>query len=345
MRPTRSEQDAPRPTQEEYARVKREFEEAERERQRLQRRIERLEKQNTRLRRQLDAARRAGYRQAAPFAKALTCRPKRPGRRAGAQYGQPARRRRPTRVDVRHDAPLPPGCPACGGQVRSTGVASQLQEELPVPRVVVREFRVALGACQDCGRRVQGRHRLQTSDALGAAAVQLGPGLVASVVVLNKQMGLSFGKIATLLRQHYDIRVSPSGLVRAVHRAARRAELTYSELLRQIRNSPVVTPDETGWKVGGHLQWLWAARRAEDDRLRDSARTRLRGGRQPVGAGLRRRAHPRRLGAVSTLYPSHPSDVPGAPPPTGTDLVQRPSPQSRRRRYPRLVEARATPAR
>ena len=44
-----------------------------------------------------------------------------------------------------------------------------------------------------------------------------------------------------------------------MHRAARRAELTYSELLRQIRNSPVVTPDETGWKVGGHLQWLWAA--------------------------------------------------------------------------------------
>ena len=145
MRPTRSEQDAPRPTQEEHARVKRELEEAERERQRLQRRIERLEKQNTRLRRQLDAARRAGYRQTAPFAKALTCRPKRPGRRAGAQYGQPARRRRPTRVDVRHDAPLPPSCPACGGRVRSTGVASQLQEELPVPRVVVREFRVAIG--------------------------------------------------------------------------------------------------------------------------------------------------------------------------------------------------------
>ena len=45
MRPTRSEQDAPRPAQEEHARVKRELEEGERERQRLQRRIERLEKQ------------------------------------------------------------------------------------------------------------------------------------------------------------------------------------------------------------------------------------------------------------------------------------------------------------
>ena len=98
---------------------------------------------------------------------------------------------------------------------------------------------------------------MQTSDAFGAAAVQLGPALVASAVILNKQMGLSFGKIATLLRQQYDIRVSSSGLVRAVHRAARRAELTYSDLRRQLRNSPVVTPDETGWKVG-HLQWLWA---------------------------------------------------------------------------------------
>ena len=101
--------------------MKRELEEAEREHEGLQRRIERLERQNTRLRRQLDAARRAGYRQAAPFAKALTPRPKRPGRRAGAQYGQPARRCRPTRVDVRHDVPLPPSCPACGGRVRSTG--------------------------------------------------------------------------------------------------------------------------------------------------------------------------------------------------------------------------------
>ena len=129
--------------------MKRELEEVERERERLQ--------QNTRLRRQPDAPRRAGYRLAA---KALTPRPKHPGRRAGAQYGQPARRYRPTRVDVRHDVPLPPSCPASGGRVRSTGLATQLQEELPVPRVVVREFPAALGARRDCGRRVQGRHRL-----------------------------------------------------------------------------------------------------------------------------------------------------------------------------------------
>ena len=70
-------------------------------------------------------------------------------------------------------------------------------------------------------------------------------------------MGLSFGKVATLLRQHYGITVSRSGLVRAVDRASRHAQPTYAALRHQVRHSPVVTPDETGWKVAGRLNWLW----------------------------------------------------------------------------------------
>ena len=42
------------------------------------------------------------------------------------------------------------------------------------------------------------------------------------------------------------------------HRAARRAEPTYAALCDTIRGSPVVTPDETGWKVAARLHWLWA---------------------------------------------------------------------------------------
>jgi hypothetical protein len=37
------------------------------------------------------------------------------------------------------------------------------------------EFQIAIGRCQHCGRRLQGRHPRQTSDALGAAAHQIGP--------------------------------------------------------------------------------------------------------------------------------------------------------------------------
>lgn len=143
--------------------------------------------------------------------------------------------------------------------MRETRVTSQYQEELPVPRVVVREFHIHIGECRACGRRVQGRHPLQTSDALGAASAQLGAQVIAFAVILNKQLGLSFGKIATLLQQQYRLTVTRSGLVHAVHRAARQAQPTYAALREQIRGSPVVTPDETGWKVAGRLEWLWTA--------------------------------------------------------------------------------------
>jgi transposase len=104
---------------------------------------------------------------------------------------------------------------------------------------------------------VQGRHPLQTTDALGAASTHLGPQAVALMVVLNKQLGLSHGKVATLLRDWFGLRVRPSAVTHALHRAARQAAPTYDALREQVRASPVVSPDETSWKVGGQLWWLW----------------------------------------------------------------------------------------
>jgi transposase len=228
-----------------------------RERDQLQRETERLRHQIDQLKRQLDDARQAGFRQAAPFAKPLKKNPNRPGRKAGRAYGPKGHRRSPARVDERYEVPLPPHCPGCAGDVVPTRVATQYQEELPVTRVVVRQFDIHVGRCARCGRRVQGRHPLQTSDALGAAAAQLGAQVIALVVVLNKQLGLSFGKIVTLLQQLYGVTVTRSGLVHAVHRAARQARPTYDTLCARVRGSPMVSPDETGWKVAGLLQWLW----------------------------------------------------------------------------------------
>jgi hypothetical protein len=55
--------------------------------------------------------------------------------------------------------------------------------------------------------------------------------------------------------------VTRGGLVHAVHRAARQAKPAFNALCANVRGSPVVTPDETGWKVAGTLQWLWTVRR------------------------------------------------------------------------------------
>lgn len=219
---------------------------------------QRLRRENDTLKDELEAARRAVYRQAAPFSRGTrVAHPRRPGRTAGPRYGRRAHRPVPARVDETYSAPLPAVCPHCAGAVRPTRVAPQYQEELPVQRPIVRRFDVHIGHCTQCHRRVQGRHPLQTSDALGAAAVQLGPQATAFAVLLNKRFGMAYGKIAALLRDRCGLSITRGGLVHAIHRAARQAQPTYTTLCATVRGSPVVTVDETSWRVDAVLQWLW----------------------------------------------------------------------------------------
>ena len=142
--------------------------------------------------------------------------------------------------------------------MRRRRVAVQFQEDLPPVRPIVRQFDVDVGQCYACGLRVQGRHPLQTSDALGAAAAQVGPQALALATVLHTRLGLSFAKVARLLREQFGLRITPGGLVHALHRVSRQGAPSYAELQATVRGSPVVSPDETGWKVAAHLEWLWA---------------------------------------------------------------------------------------
>jgi transposase len=228
--------------------------------QALQRRLRDLQAENERLRRQLDAATRAGKRQAAPFAKGQpAAQPKKPGRKPGKDYGTKAHRQPPTpgQVNEVHEAPLPDRCPDCGGPLDPTHIAQQFQVEIP-RRPIHRRFNVHVGRCRECHRRVQGRHPLQTSDALGAAAAQLGPDAQAAVVELNKQSGLSHGKVARCLGSLFGIPLSRGGSVHTVLRAAARCEPVYESICQTLGQSDWVVPDETGWRVGGYSAWLHA---------------------------------------------------------------------------------------
>ena len=237
--------------------------EAERERlggenERLRAERERLQEINQRLRGEVEALRRAAKRQAAPFSKGdPTPNPKRAGRKPGAAYGTRAHRRPPEHVDRVVAVGLPGCCPGCGGELVVERVAMQYQEELPPTRPLVTCYQVQVGRCRACGRRVQPRHPGQTSDALGAAGNQLGPRAVALAAWLSKGLGVPAGKIARLLG-HLGLQVTPGGVTQAIARAARRCQPTYQALAEGVRASPVVAPDETGWRVGGARAWLWA---------------------------------------------------------------------------------------
>ncbi len=218
---------------------------------------ERLRSENTRLRAQLEAARRAGKRQAAPFSKGDPKKdPARPGRRSGERYGRKAHRPIPDHVDEEIEVPLPDGCPCCRGELEFEDEVDQYQEEIVEIRGHVRRFRVSRGRCRRCGRRAQGRHRDQTSDAVGAAASQVGPRAVAIAAQLHKELGVAMGKVSQIL-ELFGVSVTAGGLYQAIGRLARAAQPTCEALVLAVRQSAAVAADETGWRVAGQRQWLW----------------------------------------------------------------------------------------
>jgi transposase len=228
-----------------------------RENESLQRRLDRILAENERLRKELEEALRSLKRQAAPFSKGgAKANPKRPGRKPGAEYGARACRPVPARVDQQIPAPLPDTSLCCGARVIYEDTKPQFQEDI-VRLTIVRRFDIQIGRCACCGRHVQGRHPLQRSDALGAAQVQLGPEALSLAAHLNKEMGISHERVARVLELGYGLRTNRSSICRALMRLGQKAAPTYDRMLVEVRSSLVNQLDETGWRVAGHLEWLW----------------------------------------------------------------------------------------
>ncbi len=236
------------------------------ENRQLRRRVADVEAQLQDLTRRLDEALRAGKRQAAPFRKGPPKpNPKTPGRKSGAAHGRHGHRPVPPadQVQETHVAALPAACPDCGGAVAETGVVAQYQTEIP-RQPIVRQFQVHVGRCRQCGTRVQGRHPLQTSNALGAAASQVGPDAQAAAVLLNKQAGLSHAKVAAVFRALFGVDLTRGASAQIGLRAATRLAPAHRAILQAVRDSEHLKVDETGWRIGGHPAWLhaWVGDRA-----------------------------------------------------------------------------------
>jgi transposase len=232
-------------------------EELIKENQSLREQLQKAQAEIERLRKALEEALRSLKRQAAPFSKGRPkSNPKRPGRKRGSDYGQRGFRAVPDHVDEEIAVVLPKKCPDCGGRVVHDSTHVQFQEDI-VRRTIVRRFEVEIGHCVGCGGPVQGRHPLQTSDALGAAQVQVGPQALTLAAHLIKQMGISHERTAQVLQWGYGLEVSRSALCRALGRLGNKAEPTYQQLQIAVRHSVVNRLDETSWRVAARLQWLW----------------------------------------------------------------------------------------
>ena len=221
------------------------------ENQQLRERIAVLEKR-------LEELERSAKRQAAPFSKGPPKPdPKKPGRKKGMQHGQHGHRPPPAQVEETLDAPLPSKCPDpnCGGDIVEDCTDTQYQAEIP-REPIHREFSIHCGHCHKCGKKVRGRHPLQTSAATGAAQSQLGADAQATIVDLNKRAGMSHGKIADTFLRAFGISLTRGACAQIILRAANILIPAYEMIKERIILSHHLTPDETGWRIGGYPAWL-----------------------------------------------------------------------------------------
>ncbi len=227
------------------------------ENQQLREQNARLQETIRDLQRRLDEAERAAKRQAAPFSKGEPKKnPKKPGRKKGKHHGNHGHREPPPpHIDETLEAPLPEHCPDCGGDIVEDHVDQQYQTEIP-RQPLGRQFQIHCGHCQSCGKPVRGRHPLQTSDATGAAQSQLGADAQATVVYLNKRAGMSCGKIADTFDKVFGITLTRGACAQIVLRAAEKLQPAYEQIREHLKSSQHLTPDETGWRIGGHPAWL-----------------------------------------------------------------------------------------
>ena len=138
----------------------------------------------------------------------------------------------------------------------------QYQEEI-LRRTWVRRFHIPICRCTQCAQRVQGRHPLQTSDALGAAAVQIGPEAVTLGVLMNKAHGLPHADAAALLQHGFGLTMSRSGICRAIQRVARKAEATWHALRDAARKHqeamrrPLTPAQRASYDPRRLIKWMY----------------------------------------------------------------------------------------
>lgn len=246
---------------EQLAGLRRENAELKTQNAKLEKQNAKLEKQqaelqadNERLKQELEDRERNAKRQTSRFPRReRKANPKKPGRKKGAKA---THRERPAKVD--RELHVPVGCcPDCHCAVESIEVHRQFQTDLPPVTPVTTQFNVEVGTCPKCGKRVQGRHPEQISDALGAANHVIGPHAQTMAAQLKHDAGLSYAKISNFLYNFFDLKSVASTFVRAGQRLARRAEPSFEFLKFQLRLEHVVHADETGWRIGLDSDWLW----------------------------------------------------------------------------------------
>ena len=182
------------------------------------------------------------------------------GRRPGGQHGHEGRYRRllpPELVDEFIEY-WPDRCRSCArmfaeaDRVDAAEPSRRQVAELPPIAVRVTEYRLRRICCPECAS-------VTTAESPAASRWAFGPRLQAAVVTLAVRNRVSRRDTTELARELFGVELSTGSVDAIVQRAGEALAAPHTRLEQEIKRSPVVNIDETGWKTRGNRRMLWGA--------------------------------------------------------------------------------------
>lgn len=173
------------------------------------------------------------------------------GPRKQRARGAGRRRMVPTHRQVHAYARCPRCRVALGG-----GTVVRTREVIEVPRVpvVVTEHVYLQRRCPSC------RHCWVPGPELRGVVVgqgRLGIGLLSLIATLREELRLPIERIQWYLRTLHGFDLSVGAIVGACATMAARGQATIAQIQADIRGSPVLHVDETGWREDGRNGYAW----------------------------------------------------------------------------------------
>ena len=191
------------------------------------------------------------------FVKANVTKPKaeekKPRKKRDARHNQARRRAVPTQI-VEHRSVM---CPDC--DLRLGGISLARCREVidipPPPVVQITEHRIFKGWCARCQKWHEAPVDLH-EQVLGQG--RIGVRLASRIAYLRTSLRLPMRQIREVLRTLDGFEVSIGEIVELLHRVRQHAQPVLDDLKGEIRASPAIQADETGWREDGSNGYIWS---------------------------------------------------------------------------------------
>lgn len=175
-------------------------------------------------------------------------------RKKGAPFGHPGwYRKKPDPIDE-IETIVPCQCNACGStNLQATTIPDEehIQEDIILPKRVVKKFVHKVMQCQKCHALVRGRGKDEMPKSY------IGPRAKAWANHLRYEIGIPQNKIRMIFGSLFDMPFVQASVAGFENQLTRKSEDLYGQIKDAVVTARSRYADETGWKETGQRRQLW----------------------------------------------------------------------------------------